>query len=82
MRVHNTGNSPTALHDMPDRIHVVCRETMRDDQWELERRECLGFVRMNQVTSASLRYTLSVFNQNSTLKCARAETRGSDVWVL
>ena len=38
------------------------------DQWVLKRRECLGFARVNQETSASLRYPLSVFNKNSTLK--------------
>ena len=38
------------------------------DLWVLKRRECLGLARVNQVTSASLRYPLSVFNKNSTLK--------------
>ena len=40
-------------------------ETGEADQWVLKRR----FARVNQVTSASLRYPLSVFNKNSTLKC-------------
>jgi len=31
-------------------------------------RECSGFARVNKVTSASLRYPLSVFNKNSTVK--------------
>jgi len=43
-------------------------ETGGADQWVLKRRECKGFARVNQVTSASLRYPLSVFNKNSTLK--------------
>ena len=43
-------------------------ETGGADQWVLKRRECYGFARVNQVTSASLRYPLSVFNKNSTLK--------------
>ena len=38
------------------------------DQWVLKQRECSGFARVNQVTSTSLRYPLSVFNKNSTLK--------------
>ena len=43
-------------------------ETGGADQWVLKRRELSGFARVNQVTSASLRYPLSVFNKNSTLK--------------
>ena len=45
-------------------------ETGGADQWVLKRRECLGFAKVNpsQVTSTSLRYPLSVFNKNSTLK--------------
>ena len=43
-------------------------ETGGADQWMLKRRECSGFARVNQVTSASLGYPLSVFNKNSTLK--------------
>jgi len=43
-------------------------ETGGADQWVLKRRECSGFARVNQVTSASLRCPLSVFNENSTLK--------------
>jgi len=43
-------------------------ETGGTDQWVLKRRELSGFARVNQVTSASLRYPLSVFNKNSTLK--------------
>jgi len=42
-------------------------ETGGADQWVLKRREYQGFARVNQVTSASLRYPLSVFNKNSTL---------------
>ena len=42
-------------------------ETGGADQWVLKRRECKGFARVNQVTPASLRYPLSVFNKNSTL---------------
>jgi len=43
-------------------------ETGGADQWVLKRRECSGFARVNQVTSVSLGYPLSVFNKNSTLK--------------
>jgi len=43
-------------------------ETGGADQWVLKRRELPGFARVNQVTSASLRYPLSVFNKNSSLK--------------
>jgi len=43
-------------------------ETGGVDQWVLKRRECSGFVRVNQVTSTSLGYPPSVFNKNSTLK--------------
>jgi len=43
-------------------------ETGGADQWVLKRRELPGFVRVNQVTSASLGYPPSVFNKNSTLK--------------
>jgi len=43
-------------------------ETGGADQWVLKRRECLGFARVNKVTSASLGYPLSVFNKNSILK--------------
>ena len=42
-------------------------ETGGADQWVLNRREYEGFARVNQVTSASLRYPLSVFNKHSTL---------------
>ena len=42
-------------------------ETGGADQWVLKRRECSKFARVNQVTSASLGYPLSVFNKNSTL---------------
>jgi len=43
-------------------------ETGGADQWVLKRRECSGFARVNKVTSASMKYPLSVFNKNSTLK--------------
>ena len=43
-------------------------ETGGADQWVLKRRECSGFARVNKVSSASMGYPLSVFNQNSTLK--------------
>ena len=43
-------------------------ETGGTDQWVLKRREYYGVARVNQVTSACLRYPLSVFNKNSTLK--------------
>jgi len=43
-------------------------ETGGTDQWVLKRRELPGFARVNKVTSASLGYPLSVFNQNSTVK--------------
>ena len=43
-------------------------ETGGAEQWVLMRRECSGFARVNNVTSASLGYPLSVFNKNSTLK--------------
>ena len=42
-------------------------ETGGADQWVLKWRECYWFARVNQVTSASLRFPFSVFNQNSTL---------------
>jgi len=47
------------------------------DQWVLKRRECSGFARVNQVTSASLGYPLSVFSKNSTLK---EREKGSKSW--
>ena len=50
---------------LPERARA---ETGGADQWVLKWRECLGFARVNQVTSASLRYPLSVFNKNSTIK--------------
>jgi len=50
-------------------------ETGGADQWVLKRRECSGFARVNQVTSASLRYPLSVFNKNSTLKIVIYSTK-------
>ena len=43
-------------------------ETGGADQWVLKRRECSGFAKVNQVTSASMGYPLSVFNKNSILK--------------
>ena len=43
-------------------------ETGGADQWVLKRRELPGFARVNKVTSASLGYSLSVLNKNSTLK--------------
>ena len=48
----------------PERAMV---ETGGVDQWVLKRKEYSGFARVNQVTSASLSYPLSVFNKNSTL---------------
>jgi len=45
--------------------HTATRDT---NKWVLKRREFYGFARVNKVTSASLRYPLSVFNKNSTLK--------------
>jgi len=39
-----------------------------NNQWVLKRRECSGFARVHQVTSASLGYQLVVCNKNSTLK--------------
>jgi len=49
----------------PERVRA---ETGGSDQWVLKRRECSGFTMVNQVTSASMGYPLSVFNKNSTLK--------------
>jgi len=43
---------------LPERARA---ETGGADQWELKRRECSGFARVNKVTSASLGYPLSVF---------------------
>ena len=43
-------------------------ETGGADQWVLKQWELSGFARVNKVTSASLGYSLSVFNKNSTLK--------------
>ena len=47
-------------------------ETSGADQWVLKLRELeySGFARVNQVTSASLGYPLSVFNKNFILKRA------------
>ena len=42
-------------------------QTGGTDQWVSKRRESQGFGRVNQVSSASLIYSLSVFNNNSTL---------------
>jgi hypothetical protein len=55
--------------DPPERAGA---ETGGADQWVLKLRELeySGFVRVNQVISASLGYPLSVFNKNSTLKRA------------
>jgi len=62
-------------------------ETGGADQWvsRLKRRALPGFARVNQVTSASLRYPLSVFNINSILKVhvtasdiVKAESSGED----
>ena len=52
----------------PERERV---ETGRADQWVLNRRECSGFARVNKVTSTSLGYQLSGFNENCTLKGRR-----------
>ena len=52
----------------PERARV---ETGGADQWVLNRRECSGVARVNKVTSTSLGYPLSVFNENSTLKGRR-----------
>jgi len=59
-------------------------ETGGADQWVLKRRGCYGFARVNQVTSASLRYPLSVFNKNSTLNGHTAVTlfRGQTALTL
>jgi len=43
-------------------------ETGGADQWVLKRRELPGVARVNNVTSASLGYPLSVFIKKSTLK--------------
>ena len=55
--------------DPPERARA---ETGGADQWVLKLRELeySGFVRVNQVISASPGYPLSVFNKNSTLKRA------------
>jgi len=50
---------------LPERARA---ETGGADQWVLKRKERSGFARVNKVTSASLRYPISVFNKNSTLK--------------
>ena len=42
-------------------------------EWVSKRREFSGFAIVNKITPASLGYLLSVFNQNSTLKCSNAE---------
>jgi len=44
-----------------------------------KRRESKGIARVNQVTSASLRHPLSVFNKNSTLKNALFNFTGTAV---
>ena len=43
-------------------------ESAPSGQWVLKRIEFPGVARVNQVTSASLGYLLSVFNKNSSLK--------------
>jgi len=43
--------------------------------WIQNQKKNLGFIPTNK-------YPLSVFNKNSTLKRARAETGGADQWVL
>jgi len=57
-------------------------ETGGADQWMLKRRECSGFARVNQVTSASLRYPLPVFNKNSTLKVIFGEKSLSSLFRI
>ena len=57
-------------------------ETGGVDQWLFKRRECQGSVSVNQVTSASLRYPLSVFNKNSTLKRCGDRPRGGSMGVI
>jgi len=55
----------THWHGPPQRARA---ETGGADQWVIKRRELLGFARVNQVTSASLGYPLSIFNKHSTLR--------------
>jgi len=62
--LHETGDWDIFIGS-PERARA---ETGGVDQWVLKRRESLGVVRVNQVTSASLRYPLSVLNKNSTVK--------------
>jgi len=50
---------------LPERARV---ETGGADQWVLKRREFSGLVRVNNVTSTSLGYPLSVFNKNFSLR--------------
>ena len=68
-----TGDQDMFL-SLPERAKA---ETGGADQWVLKRRECSGFARVNKVTSASLRYPLSVSNKNSTLK-----TKGLNFYYL
>ena len=59
-------------------------ETGRADQWVLKRRELSGFARVNKVTSASLGYPLSVFNEinkNSTLKTNGFDARACTLTI-
>jgi len=69
--LHETGDWDIFLGP-PERARA---ETGGADQWVLKRRECSGFARVNQVTSESLGYPLSVFNKNSTLKGKFPEPR-------
>jgi len=57
--LHETGDWDIFLGP-PERARA---ETGGADQWELKRRELLGFARVNKVTSASLGHPLSVFNK-------------------
>jgi len=57
--LHETGHWDIFLGP-PERARA---ETGGSDQWVLKRRELPGFARVNKVTSASLGYPLSVFNE-------------------
>ena len=71
--LHETGDWDIFL-GVPERARA---ETGGADQWALKRRECSGFARVNEVTSASLGYPLSVFKKNTTLK--QTHTKGPQV---
>ena len=62
--------------DPPERARA---ETGGADQWVLKRWEFPGFAIVNEITPASLGYTILVFNKNTTLKRAQ-ENQSRQSW--